>query len=448
LTGIQTDEVQVAPASDLMRVPGRITVDESRLFRIIAAADGWIVKMGKNFAGTAVKRNEILASYYTPNMIVSQQNLLYALGRSDQLQKTDVVLSIQRASLPLNLESALDTVRSLGMNDIQIQEIQRTRQYASEIFIYSPVAGYVISRNVSPEQRFDKGAELYGIADINHVWVLTDIFEKDREFLDPGTMATVNYRGRKLHARKTNVLPRFDTQSRTLKTLFEVANPDSILLPDMFVDVELQVEKPAALTVPVDAVVDSGRRKTVYVERASGVFEPRMVETGWRLGDRIQIINGLKPGERIVVSGNFLIDSESRMKLAAKTSAALEDEKNMVKDLVCGMDVDPESPTTRRTQYKGKTYYFCAEMCKKSFEAHPEKYTQKAALAEAETAKDPVCGMDVDPKSPDTLKTQYRGETYYFCAEACKKSFETNPGKYIHKAMAAQSPHRTMHSPE
>jgi len=158
----------------------------------------------------------------------------------------------------------------------------------------------------------------------------------------------------------------------------------------------------------------------------------------WRLGDQVQITKGLEPGERIVVSGNFLIDSESRMRMPDGASPAQTEKAQTVKDLICGMDVDPKSAKTLKTQYKGETYYFCSDHCKKTFEANPEKYiSKKAAPAKAEKAKDLVCGMDVDPKSPSALKTQYKGETYYFCSQHCKKSFEANPEKYIPKKATA-----------
>jgi membrane fusion protein, copper/silver efflux system len=144
----------------------------------------------------------------------------------------------------------------------------------------------------------------------------------------------------------------------------------------MFVDVELPVQLPAGLTVPADAIIDSGLRKTVFVNRGNGYFEPRRVETGWRVGDQVEIVKGLSPGDRIVTSGNFLIDSESRMKLANDKPATAEKAKK-VKDLACGMDIDPEAPGTVKTEYKGKSYYFCSKLCKKEFEANPEKYIHK-----------------------------------------------------------------------
>ena len=133
---------------------------------------------------------------------------------------------------------------------------------------------------------------------------MTDIFEKDLEFMKPGMMATIRYGGRELLARMSAVLPQFDPQSRTLKARFELDNPGFILRPDMLVDVEIEVNMPAAITVPADAVIDSGRQTTVYVDRGSGYFEPRAVKTGWRLGGRVQVTEGLEPGERVVISSN------------------------------------------------------------------------------------------------------------------------------------------------
>jgi YHS domain-containing protein len=218
---------------------------------------------------------------------------------------------------------------------------------------------------------------------------MTDIFEKDRELVRPGALATVRYQGRKFPARMIDVLPQFDPQSRTLKTRFELANAGYVLRPDVFVDVEIQVSMPEALTLPSDAVIDTGRRTTVFVERSPGHFEPRPVETGWRLGDRVEITRGLTPGERVVVSGNFLIDSESRMKLAAMTAApapAPAAKAAAEHDLVCGMDVDPHAPRAITTQYAGKTYYFCSEHCKKTFEANPGKYVPKKIAAHGHDA--------------------------------------------------------------
>lgn len=294
LIGVRTEAVRQTSNPGGLRVFGRIAPDESRVYRLIAAADGWVRELGRNPAGAQVKAHEMLASYFVRDLVSAQQNYLYAYQTNAQVGQQNVVP--QRNSAALNLRLTLDALRSLGMTDTEIQELPQKGQPSSEMRLYSPVAGIVLARNLSPEQRFDKGAELYRIADLSQVWVLADIFEKDSEFLTPGTLATVRYRGHEFHGRMTDSLPQFDPQSRTLKARFELDNPSYILRPDMFVDVEVPLNMPAGVTVPSDAVIDSGRSKTVYVDRGGGLFEPRLVQTGWWLGDRVQVTGGAARG--------------------------------------------------------------------------------------------------------------------------------------------------------
>ena len=177
--------------------------------------------------------------------------------------------------------------------------------------------------------------------------------------------ATLPNQNKTLWATVSDVLPEFDTVTRTLKVRLEVDNPEYALRPDMFVDVEFPLTLPETVTVPVEAVMDTGLKKMVFVDRGNGYFEPRKVETGWRFGDRVEILKGLKPGEKIVISGNFLIDSESRMKLAA---AGMSGE--VTKDPVCGLNVDETKAKAAGLQssYKNETYYFCSEDCQQHFE--------------------------------------------------------------------------------
>jgi multidrug efflux pump subunit AcrA (membrane-fusion protein)/YHS domain-containing protein len=388
LIGVRTDKVERAPVSHSLRVPGRITVDESRLYRITGPVDGWVREIGANTAGTFVKRDQVLASFYAREFLPAQQTLLYVMIANDQAPagpaspRPAQYVRPQLQSADLTIQNAIDALHNLGVSDPQIEEFKRTRSFASNIQLCSPTTGFVLARNISPGQRFEKGDELYRVADIGHLWVMTDIFEKDQAFVRPGVLARVRYEGREFHARMADVLPQFDAQSRTLKTRFEVDNAGNVLRPDVFVDVEIQVHLPETVTVPADAVLETGRRSIVYVDLADGHFEPRTVETGWRLGNRVQITHGLEPGERIVVSGNFLIDSESRMQLARVSAAPAAATDASPKDPVCGMDVDPKKPNAIKTEYGGKTYYFCSNHCKKTFDANPEKYPPKAMSAQ------------------------------------------------------------------
>jgi YHS domain-containing protein len=246
----------------------------------------------------------------------------------------------------------------------------------------APVDGFVLARNVSPGLKFDRGAEWYRIADLGQVWILADVFENEAQYLHPGVRARVSLpnQSKTFLARVSEVLPQFDAATRTLKVRLEAGNPGYLLRPDMFVDVELPISFPPTIAVPVDAVLDSGPKKTVFVERGEGFFEPREVETGWRFGDRVQIVKGLAAGERIVVAGNFLIGSESRLKEAAAGMYA------PVKDVVCGMEVDQGKAEAagKMSKHGGKTYYFCSEQCKRKFEANPDSYLKKAAAPAVE----------------------------------------------------------------
>jgi membrane fusion protein, copper/silver efflux system len=450
--GIHTDEVRRDSTSHVLRVPGRIAVDDQRLYRIIAAVDGSILDLRENTAGRFVKQDELLASYYTRDLLASERLFLLSVPPNEPLQTQgkDFSQASIRTAGSANPQFPIDSLRGLGMSDLQIDEIHRTRTAAPHVNIYSPVSGFVVARSVSPRQRFDKGAELYRIADISRVWVMTDIFEKDRQFLKPGAEATVLYQGRRLRARMTDALPQFDAQSRTLKTRFELDNPGYALQPDMFVDVELSVEMPPAITVPADALFDSGLRRTVFVDRGNGHFEARRVETGWRLGGRVEILRGLMEGEHVVGAANFLLDSESRMRAA---SAGIF---NPETDPVCGMEVDRDAAgnAKRTTTHDDHAYYFCSDDCKKKFDADPARYVdphdhsparvpavakapmsgmpaQKSGTTAAATVvKDPVCGMDVDPNEA-AGKVEYQGKTYYFCSNECQAKFEKAPKQYV-----------------
>ena len=222
------------------------------------------------------------------------------------------------------IDRMADALRSMGVSNSQLREMGNRRELVPDIRVESPVDGVVLKRNVSPGLRFDRGFEFYRIADLNHLWILADVYRHQLPFIRRGASARI------ATAEGSSVLPAtvgqsepiFDEATLTLKVRLEAANPRLALKPGMFVDVEFPVDLPSALVVPADAIVDSGLRKTVFVDRGNGSFEPRVVETGWRAGDDVEVKKGLMPGERIVISGTFFVDSESRMK--APTRGASE----------------------------------------------------------------------------------------------------------------------------
>ncbi|MCE5264465.1 MAG: efflux RND transporter periplasmic adaptor subunit [Deltaproteobacteria bacterium] len=378
LMGIKLATLQKMPEKHTLRVLGRVAADERRVYIINAAVDGWIRETFDNATGSQVKKDEPLVSYYSPEFLSAQQAYIYYLGSLDRFKESEGEVSGQVPLTKTSMQQYVDNLRNLGMGEAQIQEIASTRKISLNIQMRAPTTGFVIDRNVSPGQRFTKGSELYKIADLRRVWILADLFENEARYFKPGKPVKVSLpqQEKTFTATVSSVLPRFDPATRTLKVRLEADNPGYILRPDMFVDVELPVTFAPALTVPAGAILEAGLRKTVFVDRGNGTFEPRLVETGWRFGNRVEITRGLAAGERIVTAGNFLIDSESKMELAASgTFSALE------KDPVCGENVSARKAekTGRASVYRGKAYYFSSLDCKRQFDANPANYLEKPA---------------------------------------------------------------------
>jgi multidrug efflux pump subunit AcrA (membrane-fusion protein)/YHS domain-containing protein len=376
LIGIKLSTVEKKAVTNTFRLLGRVASDETRIYRIIAAADGWIVKTFNNPTGSLVKKDDVLASVFIPELLLEQRNYITwivggGLGASDRILQTRNPLQYVWAK-----QQFIENLQKLGMGDAQIEEVERTRQVIQTVLVKSPATGFVTLRDVSPAQRFQKGNELFRVVDLSRIWILADIFENESQYLQPGKSIKVSlpHQQKSFQAKMSDVLPLFDPVTRTLKVRFEADNPGFVLKPDMFVDLELPINLQPAMTVPTDAVLDSGIKRIVFVEHGNGFFEPREVETGKRIGNRVEIVKGLTPGEKIVVSGNFLIDSESRLELAASGMTA-----SLAKDPVCGMDVSVSKAEKagRRTVYKNVSYYFCSDECKVQFDKNPDRFIKK-----------------------------------------------------------------------
>jgi membrane fusion protein, copper/silver efflux system len=390
LIGVKVATVEKRPVNQTIRMLGRVAVDETRVYRVNATVDGWITRTSQKATGGLVKKDEALAGFYSSELQPVQTTYIYTLNSNDRVVKQDASLPGREAQI-LQFDNSLkqqrENLMNLGMSAPQLEEINRTREYQQTIDIVSPADGIILVRNVTLNLRFERGTELYRIADLSHVWILADVFENEAQFLRSGAVAKVTLpnQNRTLIARVSDAIPQFDTASRTLKLRLEADNPDLQMLPDMFVDIELPVHFEPTITVPVDAVVDTGLRKVVFLDRGDGTFEPRRVETGWRRGGLVEITRGLMNGERIVVSGTFMIDSESRMQAAAM---GIYDEGVM--DPVCGMYIDEKKARAagRTMKFSGATYFFCSPECQHDFEKAPKKYqaapgAQSAAAAPA-----------------------------------------------------------------
>ena len=314
--GVRLTRVEQESHTHSLRLYGRVAADETRLYAVDVGIDGFIRELAPMTTGSQVRKDDWLATFSAPETRAPIQGYLVAV---DVLERTRKGGEAQR-SLELagaGVQQAIDRLLTLGISHVQIEEIGRTRQVPPIIKITAPVDGFLLARNISVGQKFERGDELYRIADLRRVWIVADVFGHEAEYVRPGMVAEVSLPSSTRTMRATvsgAVLPQFDAATQSLKVRLEADNPGYRLRPDMFVDIALPVTLPRGIAVPADAVLDSGLKKTVFVERGEGVFEPREVETGWRFGDRVQIARGLEAGERIVVSGTFLLDSESKLR--------------------------------------------------------------------------------------------------------------------------------------
>jgi membrane fusion protein, copper/silver efflux system len=310
LLGIRLAPVERSSATRIIRVVGRVIPEDSRVYRINSGADGFIRETYNDSVGMPVRKNQKLATYYAPEFLAAASGFLAASERVPGSVAKEGARSIQNYT---------DRLRNLGMSDVQIKQIADSRQLPESIDVVAPVDGFILARSISPGQHFTHEMEFYRIADLSRMWVAAEVYEQEALHLRPGAMAQLILRdeGRRLPARVTDSLPQSEAGGGTVKLRLEVDNPKTILRPEMLVDVELPVRLAPALTVPLDALIDSGERTRLYVERGDDVFEPREVKTGWRFGERVEILQGVQPGERVVVSATFLVDSESRLKTPA-----------------------------------------------------------------------------------------------------------------------------------
>jgi Cu(I)/Ag(I) efflux system membrane fusion protein len=315
LLGVRVDVIHPQPVNTQLRLYGRVVPDETRVYRIDVGTDGFVRELPKVTTGSHVRQDEWLATFSAPDVRLVVQGYLVATDVLDRTKKNNEgqpAIDLAMASV----QQATDRLLTLGMSPTQIAEIGRTRLVPATVRITSPADGFVLARNVSVGQKFERGDELYRIADLRRVWILVDVFGADADYIQPGMVAHVSVPGRQNRIRATvvrDVLAQFDSVTQTTKVRLDADNAGFVLRPDMAVDIALPVRLPPALTVPTGAVIDSGVRKIVYLERSEGVFEPREVETGWRFGDRVEIVSGLAAGDRVVASGTFLLDSESRL---------------------------------------------------------------------------------------------------------------------------------------
>jgi RND family efflux transporter MFP subunit len=350
LIGVKYEQVEVGGGSRTIRAVGKVAIDETRIGHVHTKVEGWIDEVFVDFTGKLVEKGQPLLTIYSPDMLASQRELLLA-AKARTIMRDSALPSGFDQSESL-LQATRRRLELWDLSEAQINQVLKTGEPIKNITLYSPMTGYITDRKAFPQVKVMPDTDLYTIVDLSHVWIMADVFEYEAPNIHVGETARVTFQalpGKSFNARIDYLQPEVDPMTRTLKVRLNMDNPGVMLKPDMYADVEFRVNIPSRLTVPADAVLNAGERKTVFVDRGNGYFEPRQVITGERDGDRIQILSGLSVGERIVTSGNFLIDSESQMKAAASGMGGMAGMPGMT-----NKPTQPETPANKPKAPAGK----------------------------------------------------------------------------------------------
>jgi RND family efflux transporter MFP subunit len=314
--GVKTKIVKTMSLSREIRTVGRLTYDERLVNHIHTKYGGWIDKLYVDFTGQEVKENDILLEIYSPELVATQEDLILALKYQETL-KDSIFPEISRGAKSL-VDSTLKRLQLFDVPQHQIDELLDAKNVTKTLHIHSPVKGFVIKKHVLQGMHVKPGMNLYMIADLSNIWIIADIYEYEVPWVKLGQEAemTLSYfPGKKFNGKVTFIDPVLDPESRTLKVRIEFPNPHWELKPEMYANVMLKSEMTKrTIAVPEEAVIYSGDKTMAMIQKPSGSFESRELNLGVKTQGYVQVLSGLKAGERVVTSSTFLIDSESRLK--------------------------------------------------------------------------------------------------------------------------------------
>lgn len=315
--GVRTAQVEDKVISRTLRTSGEVVPDETRIAHVHVKTPGWIENVYVDFVGQMVKKGQPLFTIYSPDLVATQEEYLIA-KKGERTLGDSPYKDVAHNSRSL-LESARQRLELWDLTPAQIKRLDETGQVNRTITIYSPVSGYVTDRKAFPNVSVTGDSDIYTITDLSHIWVTADVYESELPYVKVGQPADIKLSyvpGESFRGRVTYNYPVLDPQTHTAKVRIDVPNSGLRLKPNMFADVELQINYGRHMVVPEGAVLNSGTRQVVFVVHPDGKFEPREVTIGPTVDGQTIIEFGLEKGETIVSSGNFLLDSESRMKSA------------------------------------------------------------------------------------------------------------------------------------
>ena len=315
--GVKFAEAKREVVHDEIRVTGTVDVNEERLAYVQTRYPGWIQRVFADATYQYVRKGQPLFTIYSQDLVSTEQEFLLAV-KNRQTLTTDQTGTASNEADWLR-DAARQRLRQWNVPDSEIARLEKTGEVQREITLPSPVSGYITERNALPNQFVQPETKLYTIADLSQVWVYAQVFQTDVGRLKTGDSASVTvdaYPGQTFRGRIQQILPQVDAATRTVRVRLVFDNPRLLLKPGMYVNVALNVPLGTGIVVPASGVLQSGARQIAFIDHGNGYLEPRQIETGPRVGDNFVVLKGLRSGERIVASANFLIDSESQLQTA------------------------------------------------------------------------------------------------------------------------------------
>jgi membrane fusion protein, copper/silver efflux system len=312
--GVRLSSVDEQDMSRTLRTSGVVIADERNISHVHVKTSGWVEEVYANFVGQLVHQGQPLFTFYSPDLLATQQEYLIARRGQQQLGNSKYD-EVAKGSQSL-LDAARDRLKLWDFTDQQIENLDRTGEVSKTITIYSHSSGFITDRKVFHHTAVAPDTDLYMIADLSRVWVTADVFEADLPYVKVGQLAVIHFPyapGKAITGRVGYSYPELDPLTHTAKIRIDVANPGLVLKPNMLADVELHIGYGRHLAVPAEAVLDSGTMQTVFVARDNATFEPRQVTVGATVDGKTILTSGVKKGETVVESGNFLLDSETRL---------------------------------------------------------------------------------------------------------------------------------------
>jgi len=317
MIGIKFGSAELRRLEKVIRTTGKVDYDEKRLVTISPKIGGWVEELFVDFTGAYVKKGAPLLTIYSPELLSTQEEYLVALRAREEFRKSPFP---EVASSGDSLaESALRRLKLWDISDEQIRKLEETGQPSKTLTLYSPYEGFLLEKMAYKGMNVMPGMALFRLADLSVVWIYADIYESELPLIRLGQSASFkipylpseSFKGKVIY-----IYPSLDPKSRTAKVRLEFPNKKGALKPEMYADVEIKIDLGRKLAIPESAVIDTGLRQVAFIDHGSGNFEPRDVKLGVKVENYYEVIEGLKPGERVVTSANFLIDSESKFKEA------------------------------------------------------------------------------------------------------------------------------------